>query len=203
MPVLTAAACIPSVDCPATPFPVATASCVCTTSVGGIAGLYFIPCSEVMSEINILDTAWWQSLVDGDSPGFSNLGNIGKVLGSIAKKTDRKERLSSCSTEQVINTTWALTAILKCFDKSTDKITHQQVNALITNASNYQLVARMCDGDNTVLPIGPMVLSDFNWTVPDNFEENQSITLELSWNELGLPKTYDVTGLSAVVPKSS
>jgi len=203
MPVLTAAACIPTAECPVSPFPVATASCVCTTSTGGIAGLYFIPCTEVMSEVNILDTAWWQGLVDGDSPGFSNLGNIGKVLGSIAKKTDKKERLSSCSVEQVVSTTWALKAVLKCFDKSTDKVTHEQVNALITNASAYQLIARMCDGENTVLPIGPMSLSDFNWIVPDNFEENQTIELELSWVELGLPKTYTVTGLSAVVPKAA
>lgn len=203
MPVLTAAACIPTAECPTSPFPVATASCVCTTSQGGISGLYFIPCDQEMTETNILDTAWWQALKDGDSPGSSFLGNIGKVLGSIAKKTDKKDRISSCEVERVVSTTWALKAVLKCFDKSADKVTHEQVNALITNASNYQLIARMCDGENTVLPIGPMVLSDFNWIVPDNFEENQTIELELSWVENGLPKTYDVTGLSAVVPKAA
>lgn len=208
MPVLTAAACIPTAECPVSPFPVASASCVCTTSPGGISGLYFIPCTEVMSEANILSTAWWAEILAGESPESpggtaSFLGNVGKVLGSIAKKTDKKERLSSCFVEQVISTTWALTAILKCFDKSAEKVTHEQVNALITNASAYQLIARMCDGENTVLPIGPISLSDFNWTVPDNFEEVQFITLELSWVELGLPKTYEVAGLSAVIPKAA
>lgn len=203
MPVLTAAACVPSAECPATPFPVATANCTCTTTTGGVNDLYFIPCDQVMNEANVISTAWWQALVDGDSPGTSFLGNIGKGLGSIAKKADKKDRLSSCKVEQVISTTWGLKYVLKCFDKSVEKVTHEQINALIANSGSYQLIARMCDGDNTVLPIGPMSLSDFNWIVPDNFEELQTIELELSWVELGLPKTYTVTGLSAVVPKAA
>lgn len=207
MPVLTAPACTPTIDCPVSPFPVATASCTCTLSVGGVNDLYFIPCTQTMSEVNITNPTWWQTIVDGQSPespgGTSSfLGNIGQGLGSIAKKSDIKQRVSSCKVEQVISTTWALKYVLKCFDKSANKVTHDQVNQLITNAKNYQLIARMCDGENTVLPIGPMILSDFNWIVPDNFEEIQTIELELSWVELGLPKTYDVTGLSAVVPKA-
>ncbi len=203
MPVLTAAACTPNLACPATPFPNATANCNCIPSQGGVNDLYFIPCDQVMSEANITSTAWWQTLVDGDSPNSSFLGNIGVGLGSIAKKTDKKDRLSSCKIEQVISTTWALKYVMKCFDKSVEKITHAQVNALIAKSGDYQLIARMCDGENTVLPIGPMSLSDFNWTVPDNFEEIQTIELELSWVELGMPKTYDITGLSAVVPKAA
>lgn len=204
MPVLTAAACTPSVQCPTSPFPIATASCTCTLSTGGVNDLYLIPCDQAMTEVNILDIAWWQTIVDGSSGsgGSSFLGNIGQGLGSIAKKSDIKQRVASCKVEQVISTTWALKYVLKCFDKSSEKVTHDQVNELITNAKNYQLIARMCDGANTVLPIGPFITSDFNWIVPDNFEEIQTIELELSWVELGLPKTYDVTGLSAVVPKA-
>jgi hypothetical protein len=202
MPVLTAAACVPSEACPATPFPTATALCNPLTSSGGVNDLYIIPCDQVLSEVNLLDTAWWEALVAGDSPGTSFLGNIGRGLGSITKKTDKKDRLSSSQVESVISTTWALKYVLKTFDKSADKITHEQVNALIASSKNYQLIARMCDGDNTVLPIGPFATSDFNWIVPDNFEELQTIELELSWIETGLPKTYDVTGLSAVVPKA-
>ncbi len=205
MPVLSAAACTPSVECPASPFPVASANCNCTLSVGGVNDLYFIPCSQTMSENNILDSAWWQTIKDGESGVSGNtsfLGNIGIGLGSIAKKSDIKKRVASCKVEQVISTTWALKYVLMCFDKSANKVTHDQVNELITNAKNYQLIARMCDGENTVLPIGPMILSDFNWIVPDNFEDTQTIELELSWVELGLPKTYDVAGLSAIVPKA-
>lgn len=156
-----------------------------------------------MTEVNILDLAWWDALVTGSSPGSSFLGNIGVGLGSIAKKTDKKERISSCKIEQLVSTTWALKYTLKCFDKSVEKITHQQVNLLIQNSGNYLLIARMCDGADTVLPIGVFSVSDFNWNVPDNFEEVQSLDLELSWFELGLPKTYEVTGLSAVVPKAA
>lgn len=203
MPVLTAAGCTVNANCPATLFPTATAQCDPQLSTGGVNDLYFIPCSQVMSEENILDTAWWQSLLEGDSPGSSFLGNIGAGLGSIAKKTDKKERLSSCKIEQVISTTWALKYTLKLFDKSVDKVTHEQINLLIRNSGNYLLIARMCDGADIVLPIGVFTVSDFNWNVPDNYEEVQSLDLELSWFELGLPKTYEVTGLSAVVPKAA
>lgn len=202
MPVLTAAACSPTVDCPATPFPTATALCNPLTSAGGVNDLYFIPCDQVMSEANVTSTAWWETLVDGES-GVSFLGNMGIGLGSIAKKTDKKERISSCKVEQVVSTTWALKYVLKAFDKSADKITHDQINALINSSGKYLVIARMCDGENTVLPVGVFSLSDFNWIVPDNFEELQTIELEVSWIELGLPKTYSVAGLSAVVPKAA
>lgn len=201
MPVLSAAACIPTVDCPIVAFPQATESCACTLSVGGISALYFLPCTAVMSEVNLLDVEWWTGFVEGS--GINGLATISGGLGSIAKKTDKKERVSSCRTEQIISTTWALTYVIKCFDKTSARTTNDQVNALITRMNNYILIARMCDGADTVLPIGVFTTSDFNWIVPDNFEEYQNMTVELSWVELGLPQTYDVPGLSAVLPKAA
>jgi hypothetical protein len=128
---------------------------------------------------------------------------MGKGLGSIGKKSDKKEKLSSCQVEQVVSTTWALKYILKCFDKSSEKITHEQINALYQKASSYQLIARMCEGDNTVLPVGTVTLSDFNWVVPEDSLDLQTLEIELSWIENGIPKTYDVAGLSAVIPKAA
>lgn len=203
MPVLTAAACTPTNACPATPFPVATANCNPVTSSGGVNDLYFIPCDQVMSEANILDTDWWQDLVDGESPNSPFLGNIGLGLGSIARKEIKTDRLGSCKPVQVISATWALKYTLKAFDKSSEKVTHEQVQALLDNPGRYLLIARMCDGDNTVLPIGVFSTSDFDWAVPETSEEIQSIVIELSWVEKGIPKTYDVTGLSAIVPKAA
>jgi len=201
MPLLTAPACNPTVDCPLIEFPASTASCEGELSVGGINDLYFIPCTETMSEENILDLAWWQNLLDGSFPA-ATLGRLGIGLGSIAKKADKKERVGSCRIEQVVQTTWALTYVLKYFDKTSARITNEQVNAIITKFNNFLLIARMCEGENSVLPVGVFTTSDFNWTVPDNFEEYQSITLELSWVELGMPRTYDVPDLSTILPKS-
>lgn len=198
MPVMTAAACNPTEACPLIEFPQSSSLCQCDLAVGGVNDLYFIPCSSVMSETNILDVAWWQALVTAGT-----LGRIGIGLGSIAKKSDKKERVGSCKTEQIVQTTWALTYVIKCFDKTSARVTTEQANALITKANNFLLIARMCDGADNVLPIGTFSTSDFNWTVPDNAEEFQNITLELSWPELGLPRTYDVAGLSAVVPKAA
>lgn len=208
MPVLTAAACTPTVDCPATPFPVATANCNPLLSVGGVNDIYFIPCDQVLSEANITNPTWWETIVTGESPESpggttSFLGNIGIGLGSIGKKEVKTERVASCKVAQPVSATWALRYTIKAFDKSAEKVTHEQVNALINSSGRYLAVARMCDGDNTILPIGSFVTSDFDYIVPDNFEEVQSIVFEISWFELGVPKTYDVSGLSAVVPKAA
>lgn len=202
MPLLTAAACNPTVDCPIIVFPQANESCTCTLAVGGVNALYFFPCTAVMSEANILNTGWWDDFVNGSGDLGVALATISGGLGSIAKKADRKERVSSCRVEQIVSTTWALTYVIKCIDKSSARTTNDQVDALINNMNNFIVAARMCDGEDTILPIGRFTTSDFNWTVPDNFEEFQSISFELSWVELGMPRTYDVAGLSAVLPKS-
>lgn len=198
MPVLTAAACNPSEDCPIEAFPQSSQLCQCDLAVGGINDLYFIPCSAIMSEVNILDVAWWQDLIDEEQ-----LGRLGIGLGSIGKKSDAKERVGSCRTEQIVRTTWALKYVIKCFDKTSARSTQAQVDALIKRFNHFLLIARMCDGSDTVLPVGTFTTSDFNWIVPDNSEEFQTVEVELSWNELGLPKTYDVVGLSAVLPKAA
>src|ERR1051326_5618478 len=118
MPVLTGPGCVNADVCPVTPFPTVSAVCNPLTSAGGVNDLYFIPCDQEMTEANIMDTAWWQSIVDGDSPNSSFLGNMGVILGSIGKKSSKSERIGSCKVEQVISTTWALKAVLKTFDKS-------------------------------------------------------------------------------------
>jgi hypothetical protein len=179
-------------------FPLSSALCVCELAVGGVNDLYFIPCDQVLSEDNLLDIGWWQELITEET-----LGRIGIGLGSIAKKSDKKERVGSCRTEQIVQTTWGLTYVIKCFDKTSARVTTEQINTLIQKFNNFLVVARMCDGTDTVLPIGTFTLSDFNWTVPDNAEEFQTAQFELSWQELGLPRTYDVAGLSAVLPKAA
>jgi hypothetical protein len=201
MPYLSAPACVLGL-CDPPQFPVTEASCLCTTAVGGINELYFVPCTETMSEENVLNPSWWETLVGG-SPGGSILGRSGVGLGSIAKKSTKSERVGSCRTEQVIQIIWSLKFVIKCFDKTSARTTCAKLTELITNFDKYLLIARMCDGDETVLPVGVFTTSDFDWVVPDNFEENQNVSLELSWKELGLPCTVDVPGISAVVPKLS
>jgi hypothetical protein len=200
MPYLTGPACIIQGECPAPAFPVSSEQCVCEVAVGGINELYFIPCTETFSEANVLDLDWWTARIGtAEEPG--NLGRSGLGIGSIAKKTDKKEKVASCRTEQIISITWALKFQIKCFDKSSARSTCAKMNELITNFSQYLLVARMCDGDDTILPVGKFDASDFNWIVPDNNEDSQIAEIELSWKELGFPCTVDVAGLSAVLPK--
>jgi hypothetical protein len=198
MPYLSGPACTIPVGCDAPNFPVSTAQCNCTTAVGGINELYFIPCTEVFSETNVTDVAWWQGLITAAKLGRSGLG-----LGSIGKKSQKNDRVASCRTEQVTLITWALKYGIKCFDKTSARSTCKKLNELVINAHKYLVVARMCDGDNTILPIGLFDTTDVNWTVPDNNEDNQLAEIELSWKELGFPCTVDVAGLNAILPKLS
>lgn len=196
MPYLSGPACTIDEGCDQPDFPQSTNQCDCVVAVGGINELYFIPCTQTFSEANVTDISWWQAMVTAETLGRSGLG-----LGSIGKKSQKNDRVASCRTEQVTGITWALKYGIKCFDKSSTRSTHAKVNELVSKSSKYLVVARMCDGDNEILPIGKFDMSDLNWTVPDNAEDNQIVEIELSWKELGLPTPVSVAGLSAVVPK--
>lgn len=202
MPYLSGPACTILGECSTPSFPVSTQQCVCEIAVGGINELYFVPCTETFSEANVLDVDWWATLV-GTTEEPGPLGRSGLGIGSIAKSGQQNERVASCRTEQLISITWALTFQIKCFDKSSARSTCAKMNELILRFNNYLLVARMCDGDNTILPVGVFNTSDFDWTVPDNNEESQVAQVVLSWKELGFPCTVDVPGLNAVLPKLS
>ena len=197
MPVQTGPSCLTNEACPIVPLPVATAVCKPELSAGGVNDLYIIPCTESMTETNILDTDWWAALISN-----AHLGNIGMGIGSIGKSGTKTEKISSCRPEQTTSATWALKYTIKAFDKTSADVTRNQVNALLTKYNSFQLIARMCDGDGTVLPVGKFSVSDFDWVVPENSEDVQSIMIELSWIEFAIPKVYTVAGLSAVVPKA-
>lgn len=195
MPYLNGPGCLLG-ECDPPVFPTVVEPCINTPSAGGISELYFIPCTATFSEANITDPYWWAAFIDGGT-----LGRSGAGLGSLAKKSSTSERFSSCKTEQVTQFVWALTFVKKYFDKTSARLTCAVMNEILLNSGRYLLIARMCEGDETVLPIGIFNASDGDWTVPDNFQENQSMTLELSWIELGFPCTVDVPGLAAILPK--
>lgn len=202
MPYTSGPACTIQEGCAEPAFPQSTSQCVCEIAVGGINELYFIPCTETFSEVNVTNVAWWSTLVGTvEEPGA--LGRSGLGIGSIAKGGQQNERVASCRTEQLISITWNLTFQIKCFDKSSARSTCAKMTELIKNFNLYYVAARMCDGDNTILPIGVFNTSDFDWTVPDNNEESQVAQIVISWKELGFPCTVDVAGLTTVLPKLS
>jgi hypothetical protein len=198
MPVTTGPACLSNETCPVSPMPTIDANCGGKKiAQGGVNDLYFIPCTETLSEANILDVAWWTALKTA-----GNLGNIGEGIGSIAKLSEKKEKTGSCKTEEIISITWGLKYVIKKFDKTSADKTRDQMNALLQRSSNFQLIARMCDGSDKVLPVGSFQTSGFNWTVPESNEDARTVELELSWTEFGIPKEYTVAGLSAIIPKA-
>jgi hypothetical protein len=206
MPFLTGPSCVVG-ECGEPNFPASVDTCVCDLAQGGINELYFIPCTETFSEVNLVNPSWWEGLLPASgasgSAAAGGLGRSGPGLGSIGKKDTKTERVASCRVAQLTSITWALKFQVKCIDKSSARSTCARMNELILHSDKYLVVARMCDGDEVILPIGVFTTSDFNWTVPDNFEEVQVVEFELSWKELGFPCTVDVPGLATVLPKLS
>ena len=140
MPLQTGPACIASEDCPIVPIPTATGGCVPELSDGGVNDIYIIPCTEALTEANVLDVEWWNTLKTA-----GKLGNLGVGVGSIGKKSVVNFRVSSCRPAEITGTTWALKYTIATFDKTSEDITTTQVNALLHKAGSYQLVARMWD----------------------------------------------------------
>jgi hypothetical protein len=199
MPFLSAAACLPGVcDNGSSVFPTTDAMCVCEVAAGGINEFYYLPCDFIFSEVNLLDVSKWQDLVDD-----GKLGRSGLVIGSLGQKSVKTDKLASCRVEQMTAMVWAIKAVQKCFDKTSARSHCAKNNELIKKFDKYLLVARMCEGDNTILPVGVFTTSAFNWIVPEDSQDNQSTEIEYSWKELGMPCTMDVPGLSAVIPKLS
>jgi len=185
-------------SCDAPVFPVTAAACICETAVGGISELYFVPCTETMSEANVTDPDWWQGLITDNKLGRSGLG-----LGSIAAGNKTTRRKSSCKPEEITGITWNLTFQIVCVDKTSARTTSKKVNEMLNKSSKYLLLARMCDGEEEVLPVGSFAATDIDWTVPDNVDEDRVVQIVLSWKEKQLPDTVDVPGLSAVLPKAA
>lgn len=197
MPFTSGAGCVLG-NCPPPAFPVTAPTCIAEVAAGGVNEVYFLPCTAVLNEVNVTNPTWWTGFVEAHT-----LGRSGLMLGSIGKKGTKTDRTGSCRPEQITGITWALKFVFKVIDKTSARTTQAKVNEVFLRFDKYLAVARMCDGDETVLPIGVFTATDLDWTVPDNFEENQSITLEISWKELGLPTSIDVPGLNAVLPKLS
>jgi hypothetical protein len=197
MPVLNGPACLTGANCPVVLFPKNPTACERSFRKGGVNDLYFIPCSKTLSLANLTDLAFWQAMVTANE-----LGNVGIGLGSIARESVTTEKVGSETIEEVTGMKWGLTYTIKNFDKTSADVTSDQMNKLIRRFPSFLLIARMSDGDDTVLPIGAFVTSDFNWTVPEDSNNVQNIQFKLTWDEFGFPKQYTVAGLNAVVPKA-
>lgn len=197
MPVLIGPACLTGVDCPVVIFPRNPNACQRSFRKGGVNDLYFIPCSETLSEANITSLTWWQGLLTDEK-----FGNVGVGLGSIARESVSTEKVGSETIDELTGMKWGLTYTIKNFDKTSADVTKDQMDKLIKKFPSFLLIARMSDGDDTVLPVGAFVTTDFNWTVPEDSNNLQTIQIKLVWDEIGLPKQYAVAGLSAVIPKA-
>jgi hypothetical protein len=160
--------------------------------------LYFIECSETINETNLLDTAWWQALVDNNK-----IFNLGIGIGSYGQKNITTFDKGGCGSASVEQIEWALSYQVFCIDKSTQYWNHEFAETIVKGAlKHYNVVARYCDGTDVILPIGKVDLSSFNNELPASTEEFMSFQYEFSWKGLTVPTPLTVTGLSSVLPKA-
>jgi len=189
---------ISSCECNATVLPTKTSNtCECTTWSGRLNDLYFIECSEAINEANLLDTAWWQGLIDDNK-----IFNLGVGIGSYGQKNITTFDKGGCGSPSVEQIEWALNYQVFCVDKTTF-YNHEFADSLVKGGLKfYNVIARYCDGADVILPIGKVDLSLFDAALPASTEEFMSFTYEFSWKSLSVPTPMIVTGLNTVLPKS-
>jgi hypothetical protein len=174
-------------------------ACQCDTWSGRINDLYFIKCTEAITPGHLVDTAWWAALVAN-----GKLRNTGVGIGSYGKNSITTFDAGGCGLATVQQVEWKLDYQIFCIDKSSSYATHEFVDALVKGAlKNYNLVARFCDGDNVILPIGKVDIIDFDNALPSATTDFMSFTLSLGWKQLGVPTPLEVAGLSSVLPKAT
>jgi hypothetical protein len=175
-----------------------TNACECTTWSGRLNDLYFIECSETINATNLLDLAWWEAAIMNQK-----LFNLGIGIGSYAKKNLTTFDVGGCGTATVQQIEWALTYNVYCIDKSTQYFNHEFADAMLKGAyKNYNMIGRFCDGDDVILPIGKVNLSDFDSVLPASNDEFMNFVYEFSWKGLNVPTPLTVAGLSVVLPKA-
>lgn len=174
-------------------------ACECNTWTGRLNDLYFIDCSLAITEANLLDTAWWQANIDN-----GKIKNIGVGIGGFNQKAVTSFDAGGCGSATVEAIEWALNYQVFCVDKSSAYSTHEFASAMIGGAlKNYNLIARFCDGDNVILPIGKVDLGSFDNALPTSTTEFMSFSYEFNWKSLSVPTPLEVAGLAAVLPKAT
>ncbi len=166
---------------------------------GRINDIYFIDCSEEISNANLIDTDWWAGLITD-----SKIHNLGVGIGSYAKKNSATFDAGGCGSPTIESIEWAIQYELFCIDKGTTAHTHEFANALLNGATkNYNVVARLCGGDNLIVPIGKVDISDFDNILPNATDQFMSFKYEFSWKSMTVPHILDVAGLSTVLAKAT
>ena len=192
--------------CSSVELPALTASCACDTWKGRINDLYFVDCSLELTKANLLDTAWWTAAVNA-----GKIKKIGVGIGGYQKDEVTTFDAGGCGDATVEQIKWALNYQVFCIDQtsggSTDYpegyYTHEFANALINGAlANYNLIARYCDGDEVIVPIGKVDLADFDNILPTATTEFMSFTYKFTWKSLKVPHPVTVPGLNAILPKA-
>ncbi len=176
-----------------------TSACDCNTWTGRLNDLYFIDCSEALNSANIVDIDWWEGLIaDG------KIFNFGVGIGGYKVKNTTTFDAGGCGSPSVENIEWQLTYQLFCIDKSSAMYTHEFASSLLNGAiKNYNVVARFCDGENMVLPIGAVTIGAFDNELPEDSNGFFSFKYEFNWKSMQPPFPIEIAGLSSVLQKAT
>jgi len=173
-------------------------ACECKPWSGRLNDLYFIDCSLTVNETNLLDLNWWDAGIDA-----GKIFNMGVGIGGYKKKGATTFDAGGCYGTTVEQVEWSLTYELYCVDKSSVHYTHSFASKLLNGAmKNYNLIARYCDGENTILPIGKVVMADMDNELPTDTTGFMKFSYEFTWRAMDIPTPLEVAGLSSVLAKA-
>ena len=165
--------------------------------------LLLVPCSEVVNDTTILDVQFWSDLFCGVAPAFPlgrRTGNIvGDIIGTNGTAIDTG---ANCGIPSLVNVnkTFELTFFKRSFDKSADFLTNKFFSELEKGGwDRYKVFARMCNFEDTLMPIGKVALTKNIFTLPQGIEDVMTLEIGLSWKQKGVPTPIKIIGLDAAL----
>lgn len=175
----------------------ATDNCTCLTAKGNINDYFFTPCSEIPTDAELVDVAWWQGLVtDGKLSRFGVKGIGGWSQTNIVRKN-----LGGCSgIEEITRIDWTATWKQYCHDQSDAQATNAFFNSLRKYIGKYNVWIRPCFNTDKLLFVGEADITDFQNTLPEDTGELMEYMVSITWSSLDMPTFVNIPGLSLVIP---
>lgn len=187
--------------CPPSELPQPPIDCKEEIFSGRVSDILFAPCSEVFSEANLSNPAWWAAMTVGVNP---LLRTIGKGMGSIEPAGEQKIDKGGCSPfEELRSIDYVLKYRKVIVDKTNQFTTHAFANKLLQGGyKHYNLAARVCDNPDMIIPIGRVTLGKLDNVLPESRSEDMDFKIEFLFRPkvISVPTPILVPGINAILP---
>ena len=162
--------------------------------------LLLVPCSSIVNDTTVIDVQFWSDLFCGTTPLGRRTGAVvGDIIGANGTAIDTG---ANCGIPSLVNVNkqFELTFFKRAFDSSEEFLTNKFFSELEKGGCDrYKIFARMCNFEDTLMPIGKVALTKNIFTLPQGIEDVMTLEIGLSWRQKGVPTPIKIPGLDAAL----